>query len=83
MTGEKNTDDPKTLEESDIYKPETCAVDHLKEGFEGQAVYAWRGPFKGKLGVVVRVSGRLASLSVESAMNHRSILDLPAKDLVA
>lgn len=62
---------------------ETCRIDHLKYGFERQTVYIWRGPFKGKLGTVIRTSGWLVRLSVETAIQGKSILDVPADCLVA
>lgn len=61
----------------------SCTVDHFKHGFEGHAVYVWRGPFKGKLGVVTRMSGRLARVSFDSAIRGTSILDIPTECLVA
>lgn len=62
---------------------ETCVVDHFKEGFEGTVVYVWRGPFKGKLGTIIRLSGSLARISVESAIRGNSVLDVPAECLLA
>ncbi|KLO04073.1 hypothetical protein SCHPADRAFT_948004 [Schizopora paradoxa] len=66
-----------------ILKPEGCSVDHFKEGFEGQLVYAWRGHLKGKIGWVIRTSGSLCRLSLESAMKGRSVVDVKSEHLVA
>lgn len=60
-----------------------CTVEHLKEGFEGQLVYVWRGHFKGKIGWVLRMSGSLCRISLESAMKGRSVIDLKSEYLVA
>ncbi len=51
---------------------ESCVLDHLQEGFEGQMVYVWRGPFKGKFGMVLQGNSNLARVSFESAMQGDS-----------
>lgn len=60
-----------------------CLVNHFATGFEGQTVYGWKGEFKGRLGVVVRTSGKSVRLSVDSAMSRESLLDIPGDCLMA
>lgn len=60
----------------------TCRIDHFKDGFEGQTVYAWRGSFKGKIGTVMRVSGLSVRVNVDSAILGKSVLDIPSDCLV-
>lgn len=60
-----------------------CHVDHCKYGFEGKEVYVWRGPYKGKLGSILRTSGALSRVSLESAIRGSSVIDTPSEYLVA
>ncbi|KLO12127.1 hypothetical protein SCHPADRAFT_891021 [Schizopora paradoxa] len=64
-------------------EPGKCYVNHFALGFEGQEVYVWRGPFKGKIGKVLQVSGPTARLSFDSAFQGRGLVDIPTGCLVA
>lgn len=68
---------------SSLKSRNTCFIDHYRRGFEGQTVYAWRGPYKGKLAVILRTSGALSRVSLESAIQGNSVLDVPSDCLVA
>lgn len=60
-----------------------CSVDHFKEGFEGQSVYVWRGPYKGKLGSIYQMSGAMARVGFDSAFKGNSVVDIHSENLVA
>lgn len=64
-------------------KRQRCTIDHVKAGFDAQAVYAWRGPYKGKLGTIVQMSGSLARVSFGSAMQGDGVLYIPRDCLIA
>ncbi|KLO04790.1 hypothetical protein SCHPADRAFT_947439 [Schizopora paradoxa] len=61
----------------------TCPIDHYSLGFEGQTVYVWHGPLKGRIGVVYRSGDQTTTVIFDSAMYGRSALELPSKFLVA
>ncbi|KLO16458.1 hypothetical protein SCHPADRAFT_215016 [Schizopora paradoxa] len=73
MTTKKS--DPSPLAVSSTSPPssnsdtENCSLslNHLKHSFDnGQTVYAWRGPFKGRFGKCLHMSGLLAGVSLGS-----------------
>ncbi len=77
----RNEDDPIDVDvDSDEDK---CAIDHRADGFDDQVVYVWHGPYKGKLGRVLQMSGGIVKVGLESAVRGNGILFLPADNVLA
>ncbi len=75
--------DHTSLNEARDSDDDTCVLDHSKDGFEGQMVYAWHGPSKGKIGIVLQSSGTFARVNFEFAIQGESWSYVPKGCLVA
>lgn len=85
MTTTTNSTDRPTGTASSKPQPELpkCTLNHSKDGFDNEIVYAWRGPYKGRFGMCRHMSGLLAAVSLGSAFQGEGITYILRSSLIA